>query len=71
MTTADLDAVRHVTALVRSIAPRTRIVARARYAATVQDMAVAGADRVVDEESIVGERIADDVAPMLRAVPAR
>ena len=71
VTTADLDAVRHVTALVRSIAPRTRIVARARYAATVQDMAVAGADRVVDEESIVGERIADDVAPMLRAVPAR
>ena len=71
VTTADLDAVRHVTALVRSIAPRTRIVARARYAATVRDMAVAGADRVVDEESIVGERIADDVAPMLRAVPAR
>ena len=71
VTTADLDAVRHVTALVRSIAPRTRIVARARYAATVQDMAVAGADRVVDEESIVGERIADDVAPMLRAAPAR
>ncbi|MBU3684415.1 MAG: sodium:proton exchanger, partial [Phycisphaerales bacterium] len=71
VTTADLDAVRHVTALVRSIAPRARIVARARYAATVQDMAVAGADRVVDEESIVGERIADDVAPMLRAAPAR
>ncbi|MFM9098631.1 MAG: cation:proton antiporter [Phycisphaerales bacterium] len=71
MTTADLDAVRHVTARVRSIAPRTRIVARARYAATVQDMAVAGADRVVVEESIVGERVGDVVAAMLRAAPAR
>jgi voltage-gated potassium channel Kch len=70
VTTADLDAVRHVTALVRSIAPRTRIVARARYAATVRDMAVAGADRVVDEESLVGERIAAEVGQFLRPGPA-
>lgn len=70
VTTADLDAVRHVTALVRSIAPRTRIVARARYAATVRDMTVAGADRVVDEESLVGERLAAEVGQFLRPGPA-
>ena len=71
VTTADLDAVRHVTALVRSIAPRTRIVARARYSSTVRDMAVAGADGVVDEESLVGDRIAADARGFLQASPAR
>lgn len=71
VTTADLDAVRHVTALVRSIAPRTRIVARARYSSTVRDMAVAGADGVVDEESLVGDRIAADTRGFLQASPAR
>jgi len=71
VTTADLDAVRHVTALVRSIAPRTRIVARARYSSTVRDMAVAGADGVVDEESLVGDRIAADARGFLQASSAR
>jgi voltage-gated potassium channel Kch len=70
VTTADLDAVRHVTALVRSIAPRTRIVARARYSSTVRDMAVAGADCVVDEESLVGDRIAADAGRFVRPATA-
>ena len=71
VTAADLDAVLHVTGLVRSISPRTRIVARARYTATVRDMSGAGADRVVDEESLVGDRIAADAREFLQASAAR
>jgi CPA2 family monovalent cation:H+ antiporter-2 len=66
VTTADLDAVRHVTELVRSVAPRARIVARARYSSTVKDMAIAGADCVVDEESLVGDEVAAEAARLLR-----
>ena len=53
------------------LAAASPAVARARYTATVRDMSDAGADRVVDEESLVGDGIAADAREFLQASRVR
>jgi CPA2 family monovalent cation:H+ antiporter-2 len=66
LTTADVDVVGHVASLVRHLAPTAMIVARSRYRDTAGDIARQGAHRVVDEESLVGTRLASAVEAALR-----
>jgi hypothetical protein len=56
-----------VAALVRQMAPQAVVVARSRYHAVAGDMLRAGAHRVVDEETLVGERLAVEAEAALRA----
>ena len=64
---ADVDVVAHVASLVRHAAPAAAIVARSRYRDTAAEIAQRGAHRVVDEESLVGTRLAAAVEAALRA----
>ena len=69
ITTADVDVVAHVSQLVRHLAPDAEVVARSRYRDTSADIARHGAHRVVDEETLVGTRLASAVEAALRSAP--
>ena len=58
VTIPDPAASRAVVALVRSLAPQAHIIARARYHRYLMDLTEGGAHEVVDEERIVGIRLA-------------
>lgn len=66
VTMADPGTVEHVASLVRHAAPTATVVARSRYHAVDDDIRRAGAHRVVDEETIVGERLALEAEAVLR-----
>jgi CPA2 family monovalent cation:H+ antiporter-2 len=68
VTMADVGTAEHVAALVRQMAPQAVVVARSRYHAVTADILRAGAHRVVDEEELVGERLAVEAEAALRAV---
>jgi monovalent cation:H+ antiporter-2, CPA2 family len=46
----------------RAVQPNIPIVARSRYHTFRDEIATAGADRVIDEETLVGRRLAEEVA---------
>ena len=66
VTTADVDVAGHVASLVRHLAPTAMVIARSRYRDTAEDIARQGAHRVVDEESLVGIRLASAIEAALR-----
>jgi CPA2 family monovalent cation:H+ antiporter-2 len=68
ITTADVDAANHVVSLVRSIAPDAFVVVRARYRTVAADLRRAGAHLVVDEEALVGDRLAAAIEGAMRTV---
>ncbi|MFM7051279.1 MAG: cation:proton antiporter [Planctomycetota bacterium] len=59
---SDPAASAQITSIARALAPGLRIVTRARYHAVHDDIARAGASRVVDEEALVGRRLAEEAA---------
>lgn len=63
---SDAAAVAHVTALARSIAPGALVIARARYHLAHPELERAGAHVVVDEETLVGARLADEAERAVR-----
>lgn len=69
VTMADVGTAEHVTSLVRHLAPGATVIARSRYHAVAQDLVRAGAHRVIDEERLVGERIALEAEAELRGSP--
>lgn len=66
ITVGDVGTAEHVAALIRPLAPQAVLVVRSRYHAVVQDMLRAGAHRVVDEETLVGKRLAAEATAVLR-----
>ena len=68
ITVPDPATARQVVELVRSLAPDTAIIARARYHIHRWQLLLAGAHAVVDEEEEVGRRIASEVRKKLRSV---
>ena len=68
ITVPDPATARQVVELVRSLAPDTAIIARARYHIYRWQLLLAGAHAVVDEEEEVGRRIASEVRKKLRSV---
>jgi CPA2 family monovalent cation:H+ antiporter-2 len=60
------DIVRHV----KAMAPKTRLVVRARYHVYRWELEFAGADVVIDEEQHVGTRLASEVRRMFRTEQA-
>jgi hypothetical protein len=48
------------------MAPQATVVARSRYHAVTADLVRAGAHRAVDEEALVGERLAVEAEALLR-----
>ena len=58
VTIPDPTACRAVVALVRSLAPQAHVIARARYHRFLHDLLEGGAHEVVDEERVVGVRLA-------------
>jgi len=66
ITTADVDAAGHVAALVRTMAPDAFVVVRARYRSVATDLRRAGAHLVVDEEALVGDRLAAAIEGAMR-----
>jgi hypothetical protein len=48
------------------MAPHAAVVARSRYHAVTADLVRAGAHRAVDEEALVGERLAVEAETLLR-----
>jgi CPA2 family monovalent cation:H+ antiporter-2 len=66
ITTADVDAAGHVAALVRTLAPDAFVVVRARYRSVASDLRRAGAHLVVDEEALVGDRLAAAIEGAMR-----
>ncbi len=68
ITTADVDAAGHVAALVRTMAPDAFVVVRARYRSVAMDLRRAGAHLVVDEEALVGDRLAAAIEGAMRTV---
>lgn len=66
VTMADVDVAQHVTSLVRTLAPDAHVVTRSRYTASAADMVRAGAHRAVDEEALVGDRLALEIEAFLR-----
>jgi CPA2 family monovalent cation:H+ antiporter-2 len=66
VTMADVDVAQHVTSLVRTLAPDARVITRSRYTATAADMGRAGAHRTIDEEALVGDRLALEIEAFLR-----
>lgn len=71
VTMADVGTAEHVASLARQLAPGATVIARSRYHAVTQDLARAGAHRVVDEERLVGERLALEAEAELRAAARR
>ena len=69
VTMADVGTAEHVASLSRHLAPAATVIARSRYHAVAADLARAGAHRVVDEERLVGERLALEAEAALRAGP--
>jgi CPA2 family monovalent cation:H+ antiporter-2 len=67
ITLPDPRTARQVVQMVRSLAPDTRIVVRARYHVHRWQLDVAGAHTVVDEEDEVGVRIAAEIGALLPA----
>jgi len=66
ITLPDPATARRVVELVRSLAPDTPIIARARYHIHRWQLLLAGAEAVVDEEEEVGRRIAAEVRRRIR-----
>jgi len=58
VTIPDPAAARSIVALIRSIAPKVHIIARARYHRFLAELQEGGAHEVVDEERLVGMRLA-------------
>ena len=71
VTVPDPTAARRVIEGVRSLAPQTPIIARARYHVYHWELIAAGAEVVVDEEDEVGLRIASAVRKMLRSADGK
>jgi CPA2 family monovalent cation:H+ antiporter-2 len=69
ITVPDPTVARQVIEQVRVLAPDAQIVVRARYHVQRWQLALAGAQIVVDEEDQVGMRIADQVHATLKKVP--
>ncbi len=67
VTMADVAAAEHVASLARTAAPGAVVIARSRYHTVAEAMLRAGAHRVVDEEQIVGERLAVEAEAALRS----
>jgi len=59
---SDPAAVAQVVSMVRAVAPGVRVIARSRYHGAREEIAAAGALMVVDEETLVGARLAEAVA---------
>lgn len=59
VTIPDPIAIRTIIAQARNLAPRLPIVARGRYNRFVEEVRAAGADDVVDEESVTGRELAE------------
>ena len=57
---SDPTAVAQVAGLVRAVAPGARVIARSRCHDAREEIAAAGAMRVVDEETVVGTRLAEE-----------
>lgn len=45
----------------KALAPRVPVIARARFHKFAEELRAAGADRVVDEEDLMGERLGDEI----------
>lgn len=58
---SDHRSARLVTSQARRLAPHVPIVARARYHLFLDEIDAAGADRTVDEETLVGRKLADEL----------
>ena len=69
VTMADVGTAEHVASLTRHLAPGATVIARSRYHAVAPDLARAGAHRVIDEERLVGERLALEAEAELRGSP--
>ena len=67
ITVPDPSTVRQIVRQVRSLAPETTIIVRARYHIYRSDLTLAGAHVVVDEEEEVGLRIASEVLEQMQA----
>jgi voltage-gated potassium channel Kch len=67
ITTADVDAASHVVSLVRALAPDAFVVVRARYRVVAADLRRSGAHLVVDEEALVGDRLAAAIEGAMRS----
>lgn len=65
ITVSDHEVTRQVAELVRLAAPHVTILARARYHLAVESISRAGAEPVIDEEQVVGERVAEGIARRL------
>jgi len=68
VTVPDPAAARAIVELIRSVAPEVYIIARARYHLHLEDLQAGGAHEVVDEEQVVGARLAAQLRRRLRAV---
>ncbi|MFM1822210.1 MAG: inner membrane protein YbaL [Planctomycetota bacterium] len=64
VTVSDPVAVAQIAGLVRAVAPAARIVARARYHGAREEILAAGASAAVDEERLVGLRLAEETLAM-------
>lgn len=67
VTVPDPNACRVIVGVAQRLAPGVPIVARLRYHQFAQDLARAGADRVVDEEYTVGIRLAEEALAVSHA----
>lgn len=70
ITVSDHEVTRQVTGLARLAAPDLAILARARYHLAAAAIVQAGADPVIDEERLVGERIAAGIVRVTGNAPA-
>lgn len=70
ITVSDHEVTRQVAELSRLAAPDLAILARARYHLAAAAIAQAGADPVIDEEQLVGERIAAGIVRVAGTAPA-
>lgn len=68
ITLPDHDASRQIIHTCRSLAPEARIVVRARYHIFHHDLLQSGAHSVVDEENLVGLRLADEAQKALDSI---
>jgi CPA2 family monovalent cation:H+ antiporter-2 len=68
VTIPDPAAARSVVELIRSIAPDVHIIARARYHRYFADLQAGGAHDVIDEEKLVGNRLALQLRKQLRLI---
>jgi CPA2 family monovalent cation:H+ antiporter-2 len=71
ITVSDPEVTRQVAELARLEFPRLAILARSRYHLASATIARAGADRVIDEEELVGERVASAIVGIVGGGEAR